>query len=126
MLLNNFFQITSFTTTGVAITATLTINAGHKIFEGHFPGQPIVPGVCMMQMVKEIIETVIQKKTGLVKAYDMKFMAVIDPSKNNHISASLKYIPDENGQLQVTAAFFKEELVYFKFKGVLVLQPISA
>jgi len=118
MLLNNFFSINTITSTEVDINASLEINAGHKIFDGHFPGQPVVPGVCMMQMVKEIVEKVIQKKTDLIKANDIKFMAIIDPSQNNNISATLKYIPEENGNLQVAATFFKDELVHFKFKGV--------
>jgi 3-hydroxyacyl-[acyl-carrier-protein] dehydratase len=121
MLLNNFFTINSITNTDTDINATLEINTGHKIFEGHFPGQPVVPGVCMMEMVKEIMENVIQKKTRLIKAHDIKFMAIIDPSKNNTISAALKHSKDDGGNLLVTATFFKEQLVHFKFKGLLAV-----
>jgi 3-hydroxyacyl-[acyl-carrier-protein] dehydratase len=125
MLLNNFFSINTITSTGTDINASLEINAGHKIFEGHFPGQPVVPGVCMMQMVKEIVEKIIEKKTGLIKAHDIKFMAIIDPSQNNIINATLKYITGENGDLQVAATFFKEELVHFKFKGIFTVEQIK-
>lgn len=120
MLQGNFFNISSLESTGQDIKAELLINASHKIFEGHFPGQPVVPGVCMMQMVKEIIETATQKKTDLLKAHEMKFLAIIDPGQNNIISAALKYTMEENGQITVTASFFKEELVHFKFKGLFV------
>lgn len=120
MLQGNFFNISSLESTGQDIKAELLINASHKIFEGHFPGQPVVPGVCMMQMVKEIIETATQKKTDLLKAHEMKFLAIIDPGQNNIISAALKYTMEENGHITVTASFFKEELVHFKFKGLFV------
>jgi 3-hydroxyacyl-[acyl-carrier-protein] dehydratase len=62
MLQGDFFIISKIETTEAEIKAELIINARHKIFEGHFPGQPVVPGVCMMQMVKEIIEKVTEKK----------------------------------------------------------------
>ena len=117
MLAGDFFSINSLITVAFDIKAELVINARHKIFEGHFPGQPVVPGVCMMQMVKEIIEQVTQKKTNLANAHEMKFLAIIDPVQNNVIGAKLKYSEEENGITTVTATFFKDELIHFKFKG---------
>jgi 3-hydroxyacyl-[acyl-carrier-protein] dehydratase len=121
MLLNNFFTISKLETNGFDIKADVVINAGHQIFEGHFPGQPVVPGVCMMQMVKEIMEEVLQKKSNLVKAHEMKFLAIIDPQQNNIIQARLKYAPGENDSITVSATLFKDELIHFKFKGLFSL-----
>ena len=121
MLLGNFFTISNAKTTGADTTADLAIDADHKIFEGHFPGQPVVPGVCLMQMVKELLEQVLGKKTNLVKAHEMKFLAVINPQENNVIQATLKYQPDEAGHIIVSAVFFKEALTHFKFKGQFVI-----
>ncbi|MBL7703702.1 MAG: hypothetical protein JNM14_15740 [Ferruginibacter sp.] len=117
ILLNDFFTINNLKTSETDISAELVINAGHKIFEGHFPNQPVVPGVCMMQMIKEILESVINKETNLVQAADMKFLAVINPVENNVIQATIKYTSDEIGAVNVTATLFKGELVHFKFKG---------
>ncbi len=122
MLQGNFFTISSIETTGFEVKATLIINAAHKIFEGHFPGQPVVPGVCMMQMVKEITEQVVEKKLNLLKASEMKFLAIINPQENNIIQTTLKYAPEENGQIVVSAVFFKDELSHFKFKGLFKFQ----
>jgi 3-hydroxyacyl-[acyl-carrier-protein] dehydratase len=116
MLLNNFFTLTDVEAIGPDIKASLVINARHKIFEGHFPGQPVVPGVCMMQMVKEIIEQVTAKQTCLVKAQEMKFLAIINPKQNNTIQATLKYTVQQH-DIIVMATLFKDELIHFKFKG---------
>ena len=122
MLVNDFFTISKLEKDGFEIKAELVINANHKIFEGHFPGHPVVPGVCMMQMVKEIIEKVIGEKTNLVRAGEMKFLAIINPKENNMIRATLKYNIEENGNMAVSATFFKESLIHFKFKGLFALQ----
>ena len=119
MLLNEFFTINDKVSSATEIWAELLINANHKIFEGHFPNQPVVPGVCMMQMVKEILEHVLVKKTNLVKAAEMKFLAVINPQENNLVHASIKYAADESGAINIVASLFKDELVHFKFKGQL-------
>ena len=122
MLQGDFFTLSDIKTTGFEIMAELTINGAHTIFEGRFPGQPVVPGVCMMQMVKEIIEQVTGQKISLLKSSEMKFLAIINPSQNNAITATLKYSINENNGLVVSAIFFKEAVVHFKFKGI--FQPL--
>lgn len=122
MLAGNFFTISNIETAGFEVKARLIINASHKIFDGHFPGQPVVPGVCMMQMVKEIMEQVTGKKTDLIKSSEMKFLAIIDPSQNNNISATVKYTLDDNQNMVVSATLFKDELIHFKFKGLFTFQ----
>jgi len=68
MLKDDFFYIQSVNDEQGVISAMLEINPSHKIFQGHFPGQPVVPGVCMMEMVKEITEMVTGKEMFLQKA----------------------------------------------------------
>ena len=55
MLLNDFFTINDKVSSATEIWAELFINADHKIFEGHFPNQPVVPGVCMMHMLHNFL-----------------------------------------------------------------------
>ena len=35
---------------------TIRLNGEHEIFKAHFPGEPITPGVCQLQMVVECAE----------------------------------------------------------------------
>ncbi|MEQ1552739.1 MAG: hypothetical protein ABL929_01105 [Ferruginibacter sp.] len=117
MLLNNFFEIKEIGTENFETAATIIINVQHQIFEGHFPQQPVVPGVCMMQMVKEILEQVLEKKANLISSAEMKFLAIINPVENNSIDVSLKHSFSESGNVNVVATFFKNDLMHFKFKG---------
>lgn len=116
MLENDFYTITDLQVADGLAKAALEINATHKIFEGHFPGQPVTPGVCMMQMIKEITEKVLGSKTQLIRAVEMKFLSIIDPQKNNLIQAEIKYsITDD--MVSVVASLSKDTVTYFKFKG---------
>ena len=124
ILLNDFFTISDKVTSETEIWAALFINADHKIFEGHFPNQPVVPGVCMMQMIKEIVEEVIGKSTNLVQATELKFLAVINPRENNLVHASIKYAAGEDGMININASLFKDELVHFKCKTTLNISAI--
>jgi len=120
ILLGDFFKVVSLETEEGSINALLEINAGHRIFEGHFPNQPVVPGVCMMQMVREIVEQVLNKKADLSAAAEMKFLAVIDPTQNKIINATIKYSTEE-GKVKVVASLFKDQLVHFRLKGSFIV-----
>ena len=116
ILLNDFFNINDTESSATEIWAAISINADHKIFEGHFPNQPVVPGVCMMQMIKEIVEHVLDIQTNLTQAADMKFLSVINPHVNNNVQATIKYSSEENGAINIVASIYKDELVHFKCK----------
>ncbi|MGB4844893.1 MAG: 3-hydroxyacyl-ACP dehydratase [Ferruginibacter sp.] len=116
ILLNDFFTINDKVTSETEIWAELFINADHKIFEGHFPNQPVVPGVCMMQMIKEIYENITGKATNLIQAAELKFLSVINPRENNLVHATIKIASGENGIVNINASIFKDELVHFKCK----------
>jgi 3-hydroxyacyl-[acyl-carrier-protein] dehydratase len=125
MLQGDFFHITTFQTAGNTAKVLLEIDPAHAIFEGHFPGQPVVPGVCMMQMVKEIAEKVLGKETRLVKADQIKFLAVLIPAENQPLQMELKFRVLENPtsinserETEVEARLLNETTVFFKFKGL--------
>jgi len=118
MLQGDFFHITTLQTADNTVAALLEINPAHALFGGHFPGQPVVPGVCMMQMVKEITEQVLGKATKLVKADQIKFLALLIPAENQPLRMELKLSARENGATGVDAQLLNEATVFFKFKGL--------
>lgn len=78
-ILNDFYAIKSTDKTEKGFTAHITLNQDHQIFKGHFPGNPVTPGVCMMQIVKDLTEEFTGSKLFLKTASNVKFMAIINP-----------------------------------------------
>ncbi len=124
-LLHDFYQIESFSETGAgACAAVLSLNARHPILEGHFPGFPVVPGVCMMQMTKELLEHAIGRKTRLVSARSLKFLNILNPNENKTVRSELTYHETESGQIEAESRLLDPEsgTVFFKMKGTFCLQ----
>ena len=117
MLNNNFFTFSWPVIDGVLLKTTITLNPAHDIFKGHFPEQPVVPGVCMMQMVKEVLESYADKKLRLVKADNVKFLSFIDPGQHGEVGLEIK-INEANGQVKADAQLVNERVVFLKFKGI--------
>ncbi len=117
MLLGDFFTINKKTIAGTNVLVEIHINPSHKIFEGHFPGQPVVPGVCMLQMVKEILETIVERKMQLKKADFLKFLSVINPLENPDIAAEFSYDDKDEDGIIVNGRLYKDAVTFLKFKG---------
>jgi 3-hydroxyacyl-[acyl-carrier-protein] dehydratase len=122
ILKEHFYTITDITHTNNIINAVFELNPGHAIFTGHFPGQPVVPGVCMLQMIKELLELSLGKPLRLSNGNELKFLSVIDPTKNKLIHVELNYTAGENALIAITAKLFYNETVFFKFKGLFVAE----
>lgn len=79
MLIEGLYTTESFNTNEEGISAQIKLNPKHEIFKGHFPGKPIMPGVCMIQIIKELTEKSLGKDLFLSVASNVKFMAIINP-----------------------------------------------
>ena len=77
----------------------------------------------MMQMVKEITEAVLEKETRLVKADQLKFLALLIPAESLQLRMELKLSTRGNGETGVDAQLLNESTLFFKFKGSFA--PIS-
>ena len=59
----NFYKIDSFTQKEENnYSFVVTILPGHSIYEGHFPEQPVVPGVCTLTIIRECISRILEKE----------------------------------------------------------------
>lgn len=118
MLHNTFFKILKEEPAAGAVKALLSIDKDHAILKGHFPGQPVVPGVCMMQIIKELVERQTQRNLRLAGAENMKFLSVLDPGHHQEIEASVSF-SENNGVISLNASLFSGSVTFFKLKAIL-------
>lgn len=97
MLLKDFYKVNVLTIVDNLATAKITINKNHEIFKGHFPGNPVTPGVCMMQIIKELTEQIVDKNLFMESSSNVKFMAIINPEKTPDLVLELDITETESG-----------------------------
>ena len=117
MLMNNLYFEQSFQVNESDIIAQVCVERDHLIFQGHFPEQPVLPGVCMMQLVKEMVEKAVSKNIVLTTVSNCKFLNMLDPSINNMVDVFLSFKQDES-LLHVTALLKSNEMVLMKMQSV--------
>lgn len=102
-----------------AYTITLTLNADHPIFDGHFPQQPVTPGVCVIQIVKEITEKIVDKTLFFQQVKQAKFSSLIDPKVSNVLRIELTIKTGDNNDILIQSQIFYQETISVKLSGVL-------
>ncbi len=117
MLQGNFFTILTTQQDDASSRVVIKLDAAHVIFTGHFPGQPVVPGACLLQMVKEIMQNITGNELQLIKANQLKFISLIDPSQKDMLEMELTHKLSENGEWLVSATVAEDTTSFFKFNG---------
>ena len=117
MLLENFYTYSLSENIEGQIKAQIEINPAHKVFEGHFPGHPIVPGVCQILIVKEILSGVLESKLQLASSKSIKFLSMMEPKEGQKIDVQISYKKEDN-QLKVNAEINTETQRFLKLRGL--------
>jgi len=99
-ILKNFYDLTSHESENNTFRANIKLNKDHEIFKGHFPGNPVTPGVCMMQIVKDLAEKFTDSKLFLKSASNVKFMAIINPFETPDLVLELD-INEKDGEVKI-------------------------
>ena len=97
---------------------TLELNPAHPVYEGHFSGNPVVPGVCQVQMISELLSVINGSALRLMHADNVKFLSLMVPDKNRVIDADIRVRTAENGEISANATLQEGEIVFIKFKGL--------
>ena len=91
----------------------IEFNGAQPIFTAHFPNQPIVPGACLVQISKELIETFISHKINIVNFKSLKFIKTIDPNEYPKVSFTFTLSQKESDfSAQISIVF--NEIIFCK------------
>lgn len=116
-LLDDFYTLNALTETENGISAEVTLNRKHRIFNGHFPENPVVPGVCMMQMIKEVLQLSRKKTFILSEGSNIKFMNILNPDENEKVELVHEIVRDNEGEVKLKSIIRNKETIFIKFAG---------
>ena len=69
----------------------ILLNRKKEIFQAHFPNLPILPGACLVQISKELIENRLQQKIQITHFKNLKFLKTINPDEFPEIFICFSY-----------------------------------
>lgn len=93
------------------------------IYQAHFPGEPITPGVCIVQMGKELVEDALQQELHISYVKNVKFLSILTPTQSAAATFLLQKITSSEDGKDVKAQIVVTSGDETKAKLSMVLQP---
>jgi 3-hydroxyacyl-[acyl-carrier-protein] dehydratase len=119
MVLKDFYKVLSEEKiTDSKYTITILVNEKHDVFKGHFPGNPIMPGVCMIQIIKELTEKITESTLMIQTLSNVKFMALINPEATPELRLELDIVTTEDDLVKVKNTTYFNDTIALKLSNV--------
>lgn len=93
------------------------------IYQAHFPGEPITPGVCIVQMGKELVEDALRQELHISYVKNVKFLSILTPMQSASVTFLLQKITSSEDGKEVKAQIVVTSGDETKAKMSMVLQP---
>ena len=116
-LKNDFYTVKENKPSENGLNAVIELNPAHAIYKGHFPQMPVVPGVCQVQIIKEMLEEQFDKTMTMITGDNIKFTGMIIPTQNQIVNMEMTWSKSEDGSIKAEAKLFFEATIFTKFKG---------
>lgn len=99
------------------------LNPDHLIYKAHFPGQPVTPGVCILQMIQELLSVWMGIPLYIKKIKNAKFTNMISPLSDRRIAIMFNSVIEEEGGIKAQGVVARRENpdeLFLKFSLFLV------
>lgn len=80
MLISSLYTAEQISHTDALVQMEVRYNGSHPIYAGHFPGQPVTPGVCLIHTATELLSKAAGRVLRLSGARQIKFLQMHTPT----------------------------------------------
>ena len=94
---------------------SLRPDVNHVIYQAHFPGSPVTPGVCIIKVIGEIIEKHLMKTIELQEVKNLKFIVPVVPTQDKEIDVLFSQLEIVDDVIRARGTIEKGKTIYTKF-----------
>ena len=122
ILKNSLYTIADKKMEGSGIFYQILLDRNHFIYKAHFPNEPITPGVCIIQIAKELLEDYLHEEYEISYVKNIKFLSVLSPLSTPtvaYVFDKVTFLPETNEcktqvQVQQDNVLFAKLSIIFK------------
>ncbi|MDR0756304.1 MAG: glycosyltransferase [Tannerella sp.] len=108
-LIDDFFYIRQTHESESGFGYTIVLNKDHFIYRAHFPGNPITPGVCIIQLCKELMERRLERPLFVRRALNVKFLSVINPEVCDTLQVNFSKVSTAEDGCRITVSICRDD-----------------
>lgn len=112
---DNFYRITQVIEEENGFKSIIELMEKHPIYEGHFPLESIVPGVCTLAIIRKCLSNYFDKNISFCKIKECKFISVIKPTAGLLISIDIAFLKSNT----ISAIVYNNDNTVLKLKATI-------
>lgn len=113
-LKDSLYTVTDSRRTDDGAEYDIRLNPEHFIYAAHFPGEPITPGVCIMQTGVELLSLFVGAELELKSVKSIKFLKIISPDEVTELTWHIWKVQNGDGEVKAQFSVTSAEDVYAK------------
>lgn len=99
------------------MTEYIAFLPGCDIFRGHFPGRPVCPGACAIQLIKDVARRLTGRKLLISTIRQCRFTTLATPDACPEVAVKVDITACTEAGYSITARISDERQTYVEFKG---------
>ena len=116
------YSVKSFIKEDSQLNAEIQLNPSSEIYKGHFPDNPVTPGVLQIEMVKSVLSAHYQQKFRLLKMNSSKFLAILNPDKTSVVKLQLNIQEESEEEIKLSGILKDGDTTFMKIQGIFKIQ----
>lgn len=117
-LANNYYRIlgTAMQTDGSAVFR-IALLPDCDVYRGHFPGRPVCPGVCQVEMARQCAGRLAEHPLLIRRIVSCRFLTLATPDACPELDLAVVLQPAGEGTWTAIARLYDREHTYMELKG---------
>ena len=113
---NKYYRLVEQKVEGLHGTYHIALLPGCEVYQGHFPGRPVCPGVCNIEVIKECAIRLTGQPLIISSIKQCRLTNLATPDTCPQLVAELD-AKEKEGGYEVTATIKDDQRTYVEFKG---------
>jgi 3-hydroxyacyl-[acyl-carrier-protein] dehydratase len=119
LLKDKFYKVINEEKNGTTGKYTVAILPDCNVYDGHFPGDPVCPGVCNIETIKECAMMLTGKDLRIKAIKQCRLTAIATPAVCPEVIITINAAQNADGSYLVIANISDDKQSYMDFKGTL-------
>ena len=120
-MFENLYSVTASASEQNVFNWKIRFDLQHQIYQVHFPGTPITPGACQLEIFRQLAEQALNSPASIAEVKNIKYLQVVDPISFPEVEVSESFSDqDESGLYKCNANIVCEGKILTK--SVLILK----
>lgn len=113
---NNYYRLESWQPAGDGAVFRVALLPDSEVYRGHFPGRPVCPGVCHIELVRQCAERLAGQRLRIRTVALCRFPAMASPASCPQAEVCVRISPSTEG-FAVNATLQSGGKTLLEFKG---------